>query len=152
MLSIKIGETYNCYDDGKVKPSRKHKVLITDIIKFSDIDKDILDLWKEEVEYCDWLYAKETDYFIKGTIHIHKEDYETVYFVRTLNDGGWFAFGDNSGGRLDVQNTISLKMYEYLYNSIVSEKGRLLNSFNELVEENKKLIEENKKLLSERKS
>lgn len=49
-------------DDGKIRESRKLNVTITDIIPFDKIDSETLSIWKEEVEDCDWLYKKETDF------------------------------------------------------------------------------------------
>lgn len=105
-INIIIGQTYNCFHDGKIKESRKNVVSITDIIKFSDIDSEILNLWIDEVEECSWLYAYKTDYFIKGTMKLYREQYETVYFVRTI-DNDWFSIGDY-GGRLDIDNSLTL--------------------------------------------
>jgi hypothetical protein len=60
-----IGKTYNCFDDGKISHSRLYTVDVVDVIPFENIDEDTLNEWKEKVEECDWLFAKETDYFIK---------------------------------------------------------------------------------------
>ncbi len=76
----KINKTYNYFDDGKIKKSRQYPVTITDIIPFNKIDNKILSIWKEDVESCNWLYAKNTDYFIKGSLNIHKDKSEEVYF------------------------------------------------------------------------
>lgn len=97
------GKQYNCFDDGKISKSRLYFVRVLDIIAFNDIDEETLTLWNEEVETCHWLYAKETDYFIK-TIN---EDEETEYFVRTINDG-WFSIGGFLNcGRLDIDGTLT---------------------------------------------
>lgn len=79
----KKGNTYNCFDDGKVSYSRLYTVDIKDVIPFKNIDKDTLENWQKQVEQCYWLYAKETDYFI---ITENGEDGDAV-FVRT-KDGG----------------------------------------------------------------
>ena len=57
-LNITIGKTYNYFDDGKIKESRKSPVVITHIIPFGKICKRILKQWVREVEECDWLYEK----------------------------------------------------------------------------------------------
>lgn len=36
-----IGKRYNCFDDGKISYSRLYQVLITDVLKFDDIDSDL---------------------------------------------------------------------------------------------------------------
>ena len=35
-----LGQTYNYFDDGKIKPSRRMEVVITEIIPFNEIDKE----------------------------------------------------------------------------------------------------------------
>jgi len=84
-----IGETYNTFDDGKIKESRLYKVEIEDIIPFKDINKETLDIWVTEVKNCYWLYNKETDYFIKGIL----SNKEQVIYCRT-KDNGWFDLGE----------------------------------------------------------
>ena len=95
-----LNKTYDFYDDGKITYSRHDKVIITDIISFDKIDQDILSLWKEEIEDCNWLYNKETDYFVKG--HLERDN-EDVVFVRCL-DNSWFSLGF-WGGRLDIDES-----------------------------------------------
>ena len=73
-----IGKFYDCYDDGKIHDSRK---------------------WEEYKEGYDWLFAKETDYFIIANSYERGEFcLSESIFVRT-NDGEWFSMGDlwNSG-------------------------------------------------------
>ena len=103
-----INKTYNYFDDGKIKETRRMSVVITEIIPFDKIEEDILDQWKEEVENCDWLYAKETDYFIKGILETSKDGKHTeeIVFVRTIDDkDGWFSLGW-WGGRLDLDGNL----------------------------------------------
>ena len=102
-----IGQTYNYFDDGKISPSRRMEVVITEIIPFEQIGEETLNLWKEEVEECHWLYAKETDYFIEGNLKVCHGDTENVTFVRTINNNdGWFSLGF-WGGRLDVDGSLN---------------------------------------------
>ena len=96
-MDIIVGEHYDYFDDGKIRESRRSDCTLLEKIPFTDIDKDTLSLWQEEVETCHWLYSKETDFFIKAIINFEYEP-ETVYFVRT-KDGGWFSLGF-WGGRL----------------------------------------------------
>jgi hypothetical protein len=62
-----------------------------------------------------WLYAEETDYFIKCSIPEYDEN--DVWFVRTVN-GGWFSLDTNSwwmSGELDVDGRLfnnMMKDYE----------------------------------------
>jgi hypothetical protein len=98
-----IGKTYNCFDDGKITHSRLYTVDIVDVIPFDKIDDETLIEWKQQVEECDWLFAKGTDYFIKTE---NGEDGNAT-FVRTL-DGGWFSLGIfMNSGRLDVDGKLT---------------------------------------------
>lgn len=103
-----IGKTYNCFDDGKIRHSRLYTVDVKEVISFDKIDNETLNEWKEQVEQCYWLFAKETDYFIKTE---NGEDGNAI-FVRTL-DGGWFSIGGfMNSGRLDVDGELTYILYE----------------------------------------
>ena len=104
-----VGKEYHTFDDGKINPSRHSIATITEIIPFAEADTELLDLWKQEVDECYWLYAKETDYFVKV-----EYDDETSYFVRT-EDGGWFSLGW-FGARLDIDGSLYSKMMKEWYN------------------------------------
>lgn len=98
-----IGKNYNCFDDGKITQSRLYTVDVVDVISFDKIDIETLEEWKDQVEQCDWLFAKETDYFIKTE---NGEDGNAT-FVRTLN-GDWFSIGQfMNSGRLDVDGELT---------------------------------------------
>ncbi len=104
----KIGKTYNCFDDGKISHSRLYTVDIKEVVAFDKIDKDTMQEWRIQVEKCHWLFAKETDYFIKTE---NGEDGDAV-FVRT-KDSGWFSIGDfMNSGRLDVDGELTKIMEE----------------------------------------
>ena len=103
-MEVEINKTYNYFDDGKIWESRRHLVLITEIIPFDKIDSETFHLWQEEVKECDWLYAKETDNFIMGMLDLTDRK-EKIVFVRTLNNG-WFSMGWWSG-RLDVDGKLT---------------------------------------------
>ena len=83
---------YDCYDDGKIRESRKYQVLITDIIPFDKADEELIYEWHTQVLECHWLFAQETDYFIFAVSY---EQWlpQVEIFVRTL-DGGWFGLGE----------------------------------------------------------
>jgi hypothetical protein len=98
-----IGKTYNCFDDGKISHSRLYTVDVVDVIPFNNIDEDTLNEWKEQIKQCDFLFAKETDYFIKT----ENGEEGNATFVRTLN-GGWFSLGQfMNSGRLDVDGELT---------------------------------------------
>ena len=99
----KIGQTYNCFDDGKISHSRLYTIDVKKVISFDKIDNATLEKWKEQVKECDWLFAKATDYFIKTE---NGEDGNAI-FVRTIN-GGWFSLGEfMNSGRLDVDGKLT---------------------------------------------
>jgi hypothetical protein len=101
-----VGKEYKAFDDGKIKPSRLEHVKIVEVIPFKECqDNELISNWTEEVTECYWLYAQETDYFVKA-----EYDDETTYFVRT-KDGGWFSLGW-FGSRLDVDGSLYEKMIE----------------------------------------
>ena len=101
-----VGKEYHTFDDGKIRPSRHAITTISEVISFDECsDTELLELWHNEVEECYWLYATETDYFVKA-----EYDDETAYFVRTV-DGGWFSLGW-FGARLDIDGSLYEKMKE----------------------------------------
>lgn len=82
---------YDCYDDGKISESRRYRVLITNIIPFKEANSELVKAWQIAIDNYDWLFAKETDYFIFAI------SYEWWYpqveiFARTKN-GDWFGLG-----------------------------------------------------------
>ena len=99
-----VNKIYNCFDDGKINPSRLYTVKIKEIIPASDIDQETKDIWTYVKNTCHWLYAESTDYFIK---YEDGECGEDGIFVRT-KDGGWFGIGDYyNSGRLDVDGKLT---------------------------------------------
>ena len=87
---------------------------IVEVIPFEDmdLDSDLIDVWTIEKEECDFLYAQETDYFIRAESDF---DENPLYFVRTL-DGGWFSidYPDTwMGARLDIDGELYKKMKEW---------------------------------------
>lgn len=103
----KVGSVYNHFDDGKVRESRRSQVVITEIIPFEKADFKILDLWKGQVEYCGWLFTKETDFFVRAIKSFDKPNYKTVEFLFARDvDGGWFSLNIYGGGSLDVDGSL----------------------------------------------
>ena len=110
-----IGQIYNYFDDGKIRESRKIPVIITEIIPFNEIDEETLIWWKEEIEEIDWVYAKETNYFIKGELlddDLKNSNQHKVIFVRTLShlDYDWFSMGWWAG-ILDIDGSLNAMLY-----------------------------------------
>lgn len=108
-----VGKEYHIFDDGKLSPSRHYMTNIVEVIPFEgmDLDSDLIDVWTIEKEECDFLYAQETDYFIRAESDF---DENPLYFVRTL-DGGWFSidYPDTwMGARLDIDGELYKKMKE----------------------------------------
>lgn len=105
-----VGQNYNYFDDGKIKPSRMREVIITKIIPFDEVDEETLSAWREDVENCDWLYAHKTDFFIKADLKITNDKIEEITFVRTINnEDGWFSIGW-WGGRLDIDGSLKASL------------------------------------------
>lgn len=108
-----LNKEYHIFDDGKIRPSRHYKCIITDIIPFSECtDKALLEAWEREATECTWLFAKETDYFIKANSGF---DENPLYFVRTLA-GNWFSIDYPNwwmGARLDIDGTLYKQMVEW---------------------------------------
>lgn len=120
-----VGKEYHFFDDGKISNSRHYLAVVNEILtkeqaqkltftKTDSQDKEyettLYDIWKRDVIEHDWLYAEDTDVFVKCDIPEYDKD--PIYFART-KDGGWFSMDVTSGwqaGRLDVDG----KRYESL--------------------------------------
>ena len=127
-----IGKQYHFFDDGKIRESRHYMATVVDKITPEqakdiyvnrlglDVWESLYRIWREEIDKhrqsnnfkvltydsmevgAPWLYAEETDYFIKCSIPDY--DKNDVWFVRTV-DGGWFSLDTVNvwmAGRLDV--------------------------------------------------
>ena len=101
-----VGKVYHIFDDGKIKPSRHYIAKILELVPFEECqDAELINAWKHEVEECYWLYATETDYFVKA-----ESDFDELplYFART-EDGGWFSLdypGWWRSARLDADGSL----------------------------------------------
>jgi hypothetical protein len=100
-----LGDSYNYFHDGKITSSRRKEVIIREIIPFGEIDKETLNDWQEEVKVIDWLYSKETDFFIKVDLKFFDCETEKMIFVRTI-DNNWFSLG-LFGGILDIDGSLN---------------------------------------------
>ena len=70
----------------------------------------LYDIWRDEVEQCDWIFIDNTDYIIKCSIPEYDQD--PIYFAESIRDG-WFSMNVTSwwqSGRLDIDG----KLYEML--------------------------------------
>lgn len=97
-----VGDKYFFFDDGKITYSRMYQAKVVKVVPYNEATDFLKNHFKNEVLDHDWLYAKETDYFIGCEIKDYDEN--IIWFVRTV-DGGWFSMDIQSywqGGRLDV--------------------------------------------------
>jgi len=102
-----VNKKYGFFDNGVVTQTRMDIVLVTDVIPFTEIDNCTLKLWKNETLLLDNLYAKKTDYFVKGNIISTNKE---LIFARTT-DGSWFSFTDfDIDGQLDVDGKLTEKV------------------------------------------
>ena len=107
MNGIKIGEIYDYFDDGKIRPTRRYKVKITDIVPFEEIDEKTMNEWEVEKNQAEWIYKKESDFFIYGDLYIEPE-IKKIVFVRGLKNT-WFSLGF-WGGFLDYDGSLLEQM------------------------------------------
>lgn len=105
-----LGQTYYYFDDGEIRPSRRSEVVITEIIPFDQIDEETLNEWKQEVEDCHWLYAKETDFFVKADLKVSDDTIKKIVFARTPYHE-WFSLGW-WGGILDIDGSLNALLDE----------------------------------------
>lgn len=110
---------YNCYDDGKISSSRRYEVLITDIIKWEDLDPELRNAIQTELDYSDYLYKSEQEYILFGVSY--EQFIPKVEIFAETWDSGWFGIGEyapieesdrpfNSywcSGRLDIDGTLT---------------------------------------------
>ena len=136
-----VGKFYHFFDDGKTGPSRHYICKVEELLTVEqakefavnrhDTVMPLYDAWMEEVKECDFLYAKETDYFVR--ISCPTYDDNDLWAVRTL-DGGWFTIDIQSwwqGGRIDitgdiykgaVENFIAMRDDASVYEKVTYEK------------------------------
>lgn len=121
-----VGAFYHFWDDGKTSPSRHYickvervvtqnvarsiKVMVPewnyDTNETEFVETTLYDHWEIQVANHDWLYAKETDYFVEVSCPVYDDN--NLWFIRTKN-GGWFSMDVQSswqGGRLDIDGSI----------------------------------------------
>lgn len=109
-----VGKEYHIFDDGKISPSRHFIAKITKVLPFekvADPESQLYKAWEENIKEAYWLFAQDTDYFVKAE---SSYDENPLFFVRTI-DGGWFSIDYPNvwmGARLDIDGHLYEKMKE----------------------------------------
>lgn len=111
-----VGKEYHIFDDGKLSPSRHFIAKITAVLPFekvADPESQLYKAWEENIKEAYWLFAQDTDYFVKAE---SSYDENPLFFVRTT-DGGWFSIDYPNcwmGARLDVTGKLYEGMLKWL--------------------------------------
>lgn len=145
---LEIGKKYNCYDDGKIRPSRHCIAEIKEIISFDEFKERFIKEGKteelnkvlEDIERCDWLYKPldQQDKVIIAEMSggcCNDED-PTDYFFRTV-DGrckGWFSANPDGwwSAELDTDGSLTeslIKDLDEYFDYPQEEKIKILNAF-----------------------
>ena len=137
-----IGKSYEFYDDGKITPSRRSTATVLEVLspeeaksvmfpiyvcEESDMipttvvtegedpigEISLYTVWLQNVMEHDWVFATETDCFIKCSIP--KYDEYPIWFVRTI-EGNWFSLDIQhwQGGLLDVDNHLTEELGQWM--------------------------------------
>ena len=118
MLPVpQVGEVRHFFDDGKMSDSRHYIATIKTVIPYKKASQNLKKVWKEERWRCYWVYAYETDYFIKASIPEY--DNKPIWFVRSKY-GGWFSIdymGWLMSGRL-MGSDFNYEEWKKKYNNI----------------------------------
>lgn len=113
-----VGKKYNCYDDGKIKPSRHCVAEILEIIPMNEIweklDPEKIIEITEAPERYDWLFEPKTDFVVKAKMSgtCYNSDDPIYYFIPSK--GGWFSTDDYWGARLDMDNSLTNDLIDYM--------------------------------------
>ena len=139
-----VGEFYHFWDDGKSSIGRHYIAKVEGIISLDEskeiifikeddygdiIISSLYDIWKSEKEHLDFLFAQETDYFIKCSIPKYDKDF--CYFTRTKY-GGWFSMKTTcwwQGGKLDVTGEKYKSIIEDLKNDKKYDNRELIEAY-----------------------
>lgn len=143
-----IGKKYNCYDDGKIRPSRHCIAEIKEIISLDDFKKRFIDKGDTEglqrvlddIERCDWLYKplKEQDVVVIAEMSggCCNDNEPIDYFFRTVdgrckgwfssNPDGWWSAELDTDGSLTESLKNDLEKY-FDYNE--EERKKILENF-----------------------
>lgn len=115
-----VGKEYHIFDDGKISPSRHFTAKITKVLPFDKVvnpESQLYKAWEENIKEAYWLFAQDTDYFVKAE---SSYDENPLFFVRTV-DGGWFSIDYPNvwmGARLDITG----KLYEGMIKRLEENK------------------------------
>lgn len=121
-LLPEIGKEYYCFDDGKIRLSRRYTVVVKEIKKLSDCSEEIKKLWADSIKDSPWLgwdrfknphiiitdnrkEENSIEYFAPACSIGYKEDNFIV-----LGNGDIFWFGINGWlncGELDVDGSLN---------------------------------------------
>ena len=110
-----VGKEYHIFDDGKLSPSRHFIAKITAVLPFEKVanpESQLYRAWEENIMEVHWLFAQDTDYFVKAE---SSYDENPLFFVRTV-DGGWFSIDYPScwmGARLDIDGSLYNEMLKW---------------------------------------
>ena len=111
-MEIKVGDKFNCYDDGKVRVSRQEVITITNIIPYKECDDMLIEEILREVEDYDFLYKNAEQSVVLIGTDSAGEEYK---FIKT-KDGDFFSIGEWGPGLLDTSGDFT----EYLINSLIN--------------------------------
>lgn len=115
----KVFKEYYCYDDGKISHSRQYKVLITNIIPYSEVKDFLLDACNYALEHYNDLYKEEQKYVIFGVSY--EESIPRVEIFLETKNNEWFGIGewdyynkclsiDFCSGLLDITGELTEKL------------------------------------------
>ena len=114
--NIKIGDKFNCYDDGKVRVSRQDIVTIINIIPKEKWDAyELNEIIGETVD--DWKYGIDHKVCLIGVNSAGKED----IFLETRY-GSWFSVDEWGSGLLDVNGNLTETLIKEIERGYYSEK------------------------------
>lgn len=109
-----VGKEYHIFDDGKISFGRHYVAKVTEVLPFEKVanpESQLYRAWEENIMEAYWLFAQDTDYFVKAE---SSYDNNPLFFVRTV-DGGWFSIDYPNvwmGARLDIDGSLYEKMKE----------------------------------------
>ena len=64
-----VGKEYHIFDDDKISTSRYFTAKITKVLPFDKVvnpESQLYKAWEENIKEAYWLFAQDTDYFIKA--------------------------------------------------------------------------------------